>query len=90
MGVQFEYEGMSIPYNGNIYFPDFTVQGDLVIEVKGPFVMNPEKVESKAKAGVDREETYVVIGNEDLPCDHHIEYTDNVEDMEDKLDDLIY
>lgn len=89
MDIEFAYEGIQISYNSRIYFPDFLVKGDYIIEVKGPYIMKPERVKNKARAAVEREEKYIVVGNEDLPCDYHIEYLEDVDSMKNRLSEVI-
>lgn len=77
-GVEYEYEPTGFLYsNGRKYYPDFIVNSDCVIEVKG---WAGEKDILKAEEFMERnpEYRYIVVGAE-LPCDLHIPWENHEE-----------
>ncbi len=81
IGVEYEYEGLTIEYDdGRSYTPDF-VTTDYVIECKGQdwgdLYNQDVTAEDKAEAAMDSLETrkYVVIGAK-IPADIHIRWDD--------------
>ncbi|SNR51745.1 homing endonuclease associated repeat-containing protein [Halorubrum vacuolatum] len=81
IGVEYEYEGLTIEYDdGRSYTPDF-VTADYVIECKGQdwgdLYNQDVTAEDKAEAAMDSLETrkYVVIGAK-IPADIHIRWDD--------------
>lgn len=81
--IDYEYEGMEIPYNDNrTYIPDF-VTDNYVIEVKG----RPRNSAEKARAALEYLENreYVLIGGDpaldEIPADHKYHYHDEREQI---------
>ncbi len=81
--IDYEYEGIEIPYDDErIYSPDF-VTDNYIIEVKG----YPRGGEKKARAALEylEDREYVLIGGdsalEEIPADHKYHYYDEREQV---------
>jgi len=75
-GVSYEYEGRTFDIgDGRGYTPDFII-GDIVVELKGA-VWTGWSIERAERFRQHHPEfTYVVVGNEDIPCDIHYSWED--------------
>lgn len=74
LGATYEYEGETFDIgDGQTYTPDFII-GDLVVEVKGGIWTGWSIERAERFRDQYPEYTYMVVGNDSVPCDIHYEW----------------
>jgi hypothetical protein len=90
MGVPHKFEEVSLDIQEmGQYYPDFVLPNDTLIEVKGPYIRDEKVANRKGSVGKWESDHFIVIGNQEFPNDHHIDYTEEMVELCDRIQNAL-